>query len=614
MSDMQASSNSAVDPAKRQRALELFASAAKAPDPDYAVSLYLQGLDLYPTAVEAGLKKLYDAALRRQRRGGKPPGGIEKMKFQAAKASLDKKNPKEGMLKAISLWAKEPSNTDYLEPALRCARAMALDEVAEWMSEVMITLNEGEGSGDHVQDPVMAKRARELFETADKAPDPDYAITLFLQGLEMFPDAADDGHRKLYESALRRRQRGGKAPGMMEKAKWEMAKLTIDKDPKAGMIKAENMWAKDPMNLEYLELAARCAAKAGFEKAADWLCGTLMTKATTESKPSPRVFLEAARIYRELGNAAKQVEALEYYMRLKPDDAGAMSELKNAQAQKSIDSGKYHGSATENVDERLKDFYVDLFDKDTHSTDARDRAIAAAKTEYEGEPGNVAKVRKYANALMAKGQPAEEDQAIELLDERYRETDDYTLKQLADDVRIRRWKQQGRDLMAKVKADPRNAALRQEAGAFARKALQDELAICEDRHHQYPTDAAVLYDLGVQYYRNKRYDDAIPVFQQAQNEPRIQTKARYHLGLSFAANGLIDAAIDEFKDALGRYEMENDDMSKQLHYELARCYEQTDQLQAAADEYKLLARWDYNYKDVRDRMKAVNEKIRGGQA
>lgn len=613
MSDMQTSGDSAIDPALKQRAMELFASATKAPDPDYAISLYLQGLDLYPMAVEAGLKKLYDAALRRQRRGGKPPGGIEKMRFQAAKANLDKKNPKGGMLKAISLWAKEPSNTDYLEPALRCAQAMALDEVAAWMSEVMIALNENEGSGDRVQDPVMAKRARELFETADKAPDPDYAVTLFLQGLEMFPDAADEGHRKLYESAMRRRQRGGKAPGMLEKAKWEMAKLTIDKDPKAGMLKAESMWAKDPMNLEYLEFAARCAVKAGFEKAANWLCGTLVTKATTENKPSPRVFLEAARIYKELGNAAKQVKAMEYYVRLKPDDVEAMTELKNAQAQKSIDSGEYTKDSTKAINPKLDKFYKDLFDKDTRSTDARDRAIVAAKTEYENEPDNAAKVRKYANALVAKGQPAEEKQAVGLLDEQYQATNDYTLKQMADDIRIRRWKQQGRDLMAKVKADPQNAALRQEAGAFAIKALKDELAICEDRHQQYPTDATILYDLGVQYYRSKRYDDAIPVFQQAQNEPRIKTKARYHLGMSFAANGLIDAAIDEFKEAINRYELEKDDMSKQLHYELARCYEQTDQIQEAADEYKLLARWDYNYRDVRNRMKAVNEKLRGGQ-
>jgi hypothetical protein len=81
--------------------------------------------------------------------------------------------------------------------------------------------------------------------------------------------------------------------------------------------------------------------------------------------------------------------------------------------------------------------------------------------------------------------------------------------------------------------------------------------------------------------------------------------------MSFARNGLVDAAVDEFKEAIGKYEIEKDDRSKRLHYALARCHEQNDQFADAAEEYKLLARWDYNYMDVRDRLKAVTEKVRG---
>jgi hypothetical protein len=600
-----------VDPEQRQRAAELFDSAGKAADPDHAISLYLQGLDLDPLALEAGHKKLYEAALRRARRSGKGPGAMEKMKFQAVKSSLDRKNPREGMLKAEALWAKEPNSAEYLEAALRCARAVGFEEVAQWMSDTMVGINQAAEQAARVQDPVMKRRALELFASADKAPDPDYALTLYLQGLNMYPDAAEEGHQKLYEAALRRRQRGGKAPGMFDRAKWEMAKLTLEKDPKAGMLKAEEMWSKDPMNLEYLEYTARCALKGGYSASANWLCDTLVAKATSESKPSPRVFRTAADLYRELGNAAKQVEALERYIRAKPDDTQAVSELKNAQAQKSIDSGKYSGKATDNVDEQQRTFYDGLFSQDTHKEEARDHAVLAAKAEYEKEPGNVAKVRKYANALVEKSDEASENEAIALLTERYERLGDYTLKQRADDIRIRQLDRKGAELLKRRQAEPGNEALKAEAATLVGEIRRTKLAIYREQHKQYPTDNEILYKLGVELYNCKLYDEAIPAFQQAQNEPRIQIDALYWLGMSFARNGLVDAAVDEFKEAIGKYEIEKDDRSKRLHYALARCHEQNDQFADAAEEYKLLARWDYNYMDVRDRLKAVTEKVRG---
>lgn len=457
----------------------------------------------------------------------------------------------------------------------------------------------------------MEQRALNLFASADKAPDPDYAITLYLQGLDLAPEATEEGHKKLHEAALRRRQRGGKGPKMFEKAKWEMVKLTLEKDPKAGMLKAEEMWAKDPGNLEYLEYAARCAVKGGFTEPANWLCGMLVSKAAAEAKPSARTFRAVADLYRDLGNAAKRVDALEKYLKLKPDDQAAVSEMKNAQAEKSIQSGEYEKKSTEAVNPELETFYKDVFDQDTHRAEARDRAIAAAKEEYEKEPDNVAKVRKYANTLIDKGEEDSEDTAIALLEERHTALNDYSLKQRADEIRIRQLDRKAAELLKRRKAEPENEALKTEAAALLEETRKTKLAIYREQHKQYPTDNEILYKLGVELYQNKLYDEAIPAFQQAQNEPRIQIDALYYLGMSFAKNGLLDAAVDEFKDAISRYEIEKDDRSKRLHYALGRCYEENGQYQEAADEYKLLARWDYNYSDVRDRMKDVNEKLRG---
>jgi tetratricopeptide (TPR) repeat protein len=467
----------------------------------------------------------------------------------------------------------------------------------------------------YVQDPDLARRARELFAKADQVPDPDYAISLYLQGLELFPDAAEEGHQKLMESALRRKQRGGKPPGMLAKMKFEAIKLTLGKnDPRGGMLEVErNYWAKDPTNLDYMEVILRCALAAGFHDTVRWVCPIMLDLNKRNAKPLLRIFDAIASAYENLEMFDKAVEAFEPYCQIKKDDAEAVRRLKNYQARKAMQQGRYERDFTES--RRDDDYYEDeVFAKDTHKIEAKVRAVETAKAQLEQDPDNVAKIRRYANALFEIGDEASENTGIQTLEEAHKRLGDYTLKQRADDIRMRQIDRRNAEMQKKLQADPTNEALKKEAIALVADSRKRQLEVWLERHQQYPTDMEILYHLGIQYFNNKLYDDAIPAFQQAQNEPKRQIDALYYLGMSFARNGLVEAAIDEFKEAIGRYEIEKDDRSKRLHYALATCYEQTSQFKEAGEEYKLLARWDYNYRDVRDRMKGVSEKIRAAGA
>src|SRR5687768_13859417 len=51
----------------------------------------------------------------------------------------------------------------------------------------------------------------------------DYAIESILTGLEIWPEAVDEGHLPLWSLAIQRQQAGGKKPGMMDGMKRTMS-------------------------------------------------------------------------------------------------------------------------------------------------------------------------------------------------------------------------------------------------------------------------------------------------------------------------------------------------------------------------------------------------------
>ena len=76
-----------------------------------------------------------------------------------------------------------------------------------------------------------------FFERADEVAEMgnwEFAIELYLEGIQREPDNLVRGHQKLREASLRRKLSGGKPAGMMEQLKRRPGK-----DPLANLINAE---------------------------------------------------------------------------------------------------------------------------------------------------------------------------------------------------------------------------------------------------------------------------------------------------------------------------------------------------------------------------------------
>ena len=98
--------------------------------------------------------------------------------------------------------------------------------------------------------------------------------------------------------------------------------------------------------------------------------------------------------------------------------------------------------------------------------------------------------------------------------------------------------------------------------------------------------------------RNKRYNDAIPLFQEAQKDPRRKISAMDKVGYCFFMKGWYADAVDVFTQAIDAYEIKDDAVAKELRYNLARAYEEQGEKEKALEIYRKIAQLDFCYKDV----------------
>lgn len=102
---------------------------------DYAVELYIQGLVREPANIPEH-DALRRVAMERKVKGGKPAGG-----FLGPKLPMKGKAPKDQLLNAEYLLAKDPSNITHMLTILRAARDAGYADVIRWFAPTVILAN-----------------------------------------------------------------------------------------------------------------------------------------------------------------------------------------------------------------------------------------------------------------------------------------------------------------------------------------------------------------------------------------------------------------------------------------------------------------------------------------
>ena len=447
----------------------------------------------------------------------------------------------------------------------------------------------------------------------------DYAIECIIMGLDIWPEAVEDGHMPLSSLALQRHQAGGKKPSMID----SLRKSMIGRNAKKCMLNAEELWAKDPSNAGYLDGLLKNANKAGYIHTVKWVTPLVFDSLRKDKKPNKNRFkafrdalTEAAEKADQNGEPAvscwlleQAVNALEYVYTRSPGDEDLRNEQRDLSGRLAIVKGKYQDadSFRESLQDGDKQKLLHDTERMKQADDSYDALVAAARAEYEAHPDVPVKLYALVDVLTRRETHEPENEAIALLMDAFKRSRNYNFKLRADDVRLRQLTRRTRKLTKKAQLTGSEDD-QQQLRLAQMEHRQIELDIFRERVEKYPTDLRLKFRLGRALFQAAEYDEAIPVLQAAQGDPRSRFQCQFLMGRAFYEKESYAQAAEVLKEVVDTYEL-TDDLSRDALYWFGRSREANSQIEEAKAAYGKLLRQDYNYADgdARARLDNLNK-------
>ncbi|MBC7835679.1 MAG: tetratricopeptide repeat protein [Phycisphaerales bacterium] len=462
------------------------------------------------------------------------------------------------------------------------------------------------------------EKARVFFQhaaTVNEAGQNEYAMTLWLNGLRQDP-ASMEGIAGFFKSSAEflASKEGAKGPGK-ETFKQYTGKSEIDR-----YLQSLLQWGANPGEGAAAVRAATSAAALGLEKPSVWLAERALVKARAEKKPRKDHFLQLIEVFNKFGAYDLAVVAGQAAVQIDPTDGKLAAQIRNMQAQATMNKGGFNetgesGGFRSNVRNTAKQQLLEDEGRIVKTEAAHDRIVEAVRTEYQSRPADRPTINRYVKALLDRGTQADEDTAHDVLLRAFADTQEFRFRQLAGEIRIK----QGRRRLGAMEKEGAGAG---EIERYRAELVAIELAELRKRVEAYPTDLSLKFELGRRMYEAGKYEDAIGLLQEAKVEVKNRSRALSYLGLSFAAIGWADEAVETFRQAIELHGAGDEAIAMELRYGLmvslqARAAEVSD-LGSAEEAYKLaqgIAVQQMNYKDVRTRreeLKQMIARLRGG--
>ncbi|MHC4265266.1 MAG: tetratricopeptide repeat protein [Planctomycetota bacterium] len=452
-------------------------------------------------------------------------------------------------------------------------------------------------------------KAKAFFDRAKQAADKgnfDYAIDMYLEGLRCIPDALQEGHLPLRHLALQRKEKKGKKPSMVEKVK-----LLQGKDPIDKMINAEYLYAKDPDNLSYAEAMLKATAYGKFHQTALWVADHIFQTNNAAKKPSVKTYILLKNSYAAIGLFDRAIAACQKAAQLKPQDGNLSDELQRLSAELTVSRGRYDqaGDFRNSIKNREAQERLQAQDAIIKSESFRLSELEEAQKAFEQDPNDQKNIFKLVEALVDQQKDASDNEAVQILEKAYQQEKDFSFKQQAGKIKIKNIKRKIREIRGELEKNADDQQLKAQFNKFIAQLNAVELEHYRLCVENYPTDQNVKYEYASRLVKNKKYDEAIPLFQEAKRDIKYKIPAMSKIGLCFFLKGWYADAIDVFKEAIDSYEVQDDGVAKELRYNLGRAYEEKGETEKALETYRKIAQLDFGYKDVRQRV----DKLRSAQ-
>jgi hypothetical protein len=462
------------------------------------------------------------------------------------------------------------------------------------------------------------EKARKWFEhakTAAMSSNFDYAISCYANGIRLDPTAMS-AHEAMLDAAVRYASGGGRPAAGRE------LKGIDDGTPIGRFAAAEFEWMKDLQNPKLAMRVIEAAAKAEQFEYANWIAGRVLNVLRSKGKPTKATWLQAMTAFRSVGAWDQSMQAGEQARLLDPADSDLDAELKNLSAQRAMDQGGYDEAAGKEGGFRrlIKDAarQQELLEAESLAGGASidERNLTRAKTAYDAEPTLPDNINRYAQLLKKQGTAETVEQARRIYEKGHADTGEYRFRMAAGDIRIEMLERRLRSLEEQLaqSSDDGLAARRDETRSLL---LQLKTTEYVERVEKYPTDRNRKYDLGLALFEQHRYEDAMPHFQAAKDEPKLRSRASQMLGRCFHSVGWYTEAISELEEALHALDATERDRELAVKYDLmlaqieaARSERSIDFAKQAKTLCSEIARRNITYRDIRAKRKEVDDVIR----
>lgn len=448
------------------------------------------------------------------------------------------------------------------------------------------------------------RKAKAFFDKARTVADTgnyDYALEMMVQGMRLDPDSVE-AHHTLREMSLKRKASGGKDLGIFDKQKYKGGK-----DDREAMLNAERLLFFDPGNTDHMLTFAQRAYGAGFFDTVMWIAPQCIRAVQDSGKPDHKKFLSLASLFKSLKQWDLAIQATSLAVQLRPNDMDLATELKNLGAMQTMDKGNYSGGGSyrDSVKDVKKQEELMRADTDVRSVDGMRMQIEAAERELAAAPDDAGKLMKLVDTL-AKTEDADyETRALDKLEQAHKKTGNFRFRARIGEIHIKQMLRMERSLRDALKADPNDEGLKKDLADLQKDRISYELDEFKLLMAEYPTESRYKYEVAVRLFALHKYDEAIPSLQQARQDPKFRGQCSVYLGRAFFEAQFYDEAFDTLEEVITTHATKGDELSKEMYYWRARALEAKESFDPAIKSYSQVAQWDFNYRDVQTRIKAL---------
>jgi tetratricopeptide (TPR) repeat protein len=376
------------------------------------------------------------------------------------------------------------------------------------------------------------------------------------------------------------------------------------KSPLEQMLNAEALFAKDPEHLPYAEAMLKAAVAGGYKKTGGWIANLVFQNNNASKRPSAQTYILLKDSYAALGQFDKAVVACQKASKLRPEDGLLADEFKNLSAELTMSRGKYdqEGDFRKAIKDREGQEKLHAQAGVVKTKDYRITAVEDARKKMAQNPNIASNIFGLADALAGMETEQGENDAIALLESTFKSKQDYSYKQRASEIRMKQLRRKIRDAKHCLEKKPDDASIKEAFEQLSKQLNDTELEHYRLAVKNYPTNLTPKYEYAVRLLRNQQYNEAIPLFQEAQKDPRRKIASMSKIGYCFFMKGWLADAIDVFNNAIETYEIKDDATGKELRYNLARAHEEKGDADKALEIYRKIAQADFGYKDVSQRV------------